>query len=345
MSRAPEQSEEVRAGPVKTVIYASVYISTSVALISFNKYLMHAGRFPHPVALTTLHMIAAWVCLFTLYCFKPSLFPAMEHAKAGPKCLGVVCDFGIYFIPLGLFFAVAITCSNYAYFYCAVPFLQFMKEANVVLVFCLSAAVGLQHFTRARFLAIAWIMAGATMAVTGEMKFAFVGFAFQALSQFGECAKNVLGEWMMTKSSSRLDPLTYTMSMAPVALVPLAIGALVSYDSSVLNDFLQHWHLILASALLAVALNVMISVFIRSCSAMAFILSGLFKDFFIVSVSAAAFGDDISHQQMLGFAVCLSGIAAWSSIKLKPELWSFLGPSDDERKLLIGTGYTSKSEP
>jgi len=344
MAPSAERTDQ-KAGIAQTLLLSSCYVLLSAALINFNKYLMHEGRFPHAMALTSLHMVTSWLCLFGLYCVKPALFPSMEQAKSGPRCLGVVCDFGRYFIPLGVFFAMSLFFSNYAYLHCTVAFLQFMKEANVVLVFCLSAAVGLQHFTRARFLAIAWIMAGATMAVTGEMKFAFVGFAFQALSQFGECAKNVLGEWMMTKSSSRLDPLTYTMSMAPVALVPLAIGALVSYDSSVLNDFLQHWHLILASALLAVALNVMISVFIRSCSAMAFILSGLFKDFFIVSVSAAAFGDDISHQQMLGFAVCLSGIAAWSSIKLKPELWSFLGPSDDERKLLIGTGYTSKSEP
>jgi len=345
MSRAPEQSEEVRAGPVKTVIYASVYISTSVALISFNKYLMHAGRFPHPVALTTLHMIAAWVCLFTLYCFKPSLFPAMEHAKAGPKCLGVVCDFGIYFIPLGLFFAVAITCSNYAYFYCAVPFLQFMKEGNIVLIFLFSVVAGLQSVTRARVLVLTVILIGATMSVTGEIKFVLVGFLLQALSQLGECSKNVLGEWMMTSSQTRLDPLTYTMSTAPVALVPLAIATFASSQSTMITAFLHHWPLLLANCLIAVALNVMIAILIQSCSAMAGTLCGLLKDILVVTVAAAAFGVAVTGQQVVGFALCILGIGAWSSIRFRPDLWNFLDGAEKIPLMESAISKPARSEP
>ena len=55
-----------------------------------------------------------------------------------------------------------------AYIYCSVAFLQFMKEANIVVVFFMGCAVGLQVATRTRILAIAWIVAGTTMAVHGE---------------------------------------------------------------------------------------------------------------------------------------------------------------------------------
>mmetsp|Transcript_725 Transcript_725/g.1732 ORF Transcript_725/g.1732 Transcript_725/m.1732 type:complete len:340 (-) Transcript_725:158-1177(-) len=328
-----DQIEQKRFGLAKTMMLATAYILVSAGLINFNKYLMTKGRFPHAVALTTCHMLSSWVCLLVLYYVKPDFFPSMEKRKSGPVCLGVVCDFGKYFLPLGAFFASGLFLGNLAYLYSSVPFLQFMKEANVVLVFGLSAIVGMQTFTRARVVALIWILAGATMSVSGEIQFVLMGFLLQAVSQLGECCKNVLGEWMMTRSSFRLDPLTYTLSMAPVALVPLAIGTLMTADSAVFADFLQHWHLILANALMAVVLNVMISIFIRGCSAMAFILTGLCKDIFIVIVSAVAFGDQISLQQIVGFMICLTGIAAWSSIKLKPDLWTFLDSA--EKKPLV----------
>jgi len=319
---------------------ASVYIAISAFLISFNKYLMHPSRFPHAMALTSLHMLFSWICLFVLYCFRPSLFPSMVHSKVGPKILGVAADFGRGFVPLGLFFAIGLFASNYAYLYCSVAFLQFMKESNVVLVFCLSAAVGLQSFTRARAIAIAWIISGASMAVTGEIHFSMFGFVVQALSQLGECSKNVLGEWMMTSSSLRLDPLTYTMSMAPMALVPLLIGTSVTFNHGLLNDLYTCRYLLVANAMTAVLLNVLISYFIKSCSSMSFILTGICKDMFIVTASAAVFGDHISSQQLLGFVVCLSGIAAWSSIKLRPEWWEFL--KTPERKALLSEATTEQ---
>lgn len=275
----------------------------------------------------------------------------MIYARRGPKCLGVIFEFGRYFVPLGASFAVGLFASNYAYLYCSVAFLQFMKEANVVLVFGFSALVGLQRFTRARMLVICWIILGATMAVTEEMKFVFVGFLIQAVSQLGECTKNVLGEWMMSGSDFRLDPLTYTMSMAPVAFLPLAMGTCASFDTAVLTDFQRCWPLLLANALTAVCLNVLISTFIKACSTMSFILAGIAKDIFIVTVSAIAFGDVITTQQMMGFGVCLTGITAWSSIKIKPEWWGFLADQrpkamvakeDEETPLFTASGRERK---
>ena len=52
--------------------------------------------------------------------------------------------------------------------YCSPALLQFMKEGNVVLVLVLSCIVGLQACTRARFVNIVWILAGASMAVSGQ---------------------------------------------------------------------------------------------------------------------------------------------------------------------------------
>jgi len=199
-----------------------------------------------------------------------------------------------------------------------------MKESNVVLVFCLSALVGLQRFTRARVLVIFWILAGAFLCVTGEIELALFGFIIQINSQWAESCRLVLGEWMMTASDARLDALTYTMSMAPMALIPLLISTVVSFEPKIASDFITHLPLLICNAGVAISLNVAVSLVIKHCSAVAFTLAGLAKDMFVIVLSSLLYADVITFQQQVGFAVTLSGIAAWSSIKLRPEYWEWI---------------------
>ena len=64
-----------------------------------------------------------------------------------------------------------------------------MKRSNVMPVFVLSCTMGLQLSTRARFVSIAWILAGASMAVSGKVLFAMAGFVFLLVSHFGVCGE------------------------------------------------------------------------------------------------------------------------------------------------------------
>ena len=53
------------------------------------------------------------------------------------------------------------------------------------------------------------------MAVSGQAHLVTTGLVFQLVSQFGECGKNVMGDWMM-KSHLKLGALTYTMFLSPM---------------------------------------------------------------------------------------------------------------------------------
>lgn len=304
-----------------------IYIVVSCAVISLNKYIMQDSVFPYAGALTTTHMATTWIGLFALYCLKPEMFPQMQMAPKGAEILGVGCLLPQYFIPIGCFFAVCLFGGTAAYHYCSVAFLQFMKETNVVWVFCLSALVGSQQISRARVFTIIWILVGASLAVTGEVHFVMLGFLLQALSQAGEVCKTVLGEWMMTTSNFKLDALTYTLTLAPMTLVPVAIGTAFTYTPQMMAAFLSNIPIIALSACVDVALNVTVSLVIKQCSAVTFILNGLLKDIVLVIVSTVLFGASITGQQIIGFIICLSGIAACSSIKVMPELWTWLDPS------------------
>jgi hypothetical protein len=302
------------------------YIMMSSGLITFNKYIMQDNVWPYAMALTTLHMTTTWLGLYSLYRIKPEMFPQMQLAPKGAELLGVAWAVPQYFGPLGCFFAVGLFGGNAAYHYCSVAFLQFMKETNVVWLFVLCVIVGSQQVSRARVVTLAWIVTGAGMAVTGEIHFVMLGFVIQAMAIMAEVCKNVLGEFMMTTSSFKLDALTYTMSLAPVTLVPLLIGTALTYEEAMLTGFIRYWPLLLVDASIAVAMNVCVALVIKNCSAVAFILSGLIKDILLVGFSAVIFGDIVTGQQICGFVVCLSGIGAYSSIKLKPQWWEWLSP-------------------
>merc|ERR550514_29620 len=107
--------------------------------------------------------------------------------------------------------------------------------------------------------------------------------------------------------------------MAPVCLVILIFGNIMVWDPKIVQATIQWSPYLLVNSCLAFALNVTVAMLIKECSAVGFILAGLVKDIFIVSVSAMAFGDIITFQQMVGFTLTLAGIFTWSYIKIAPE--------------------------
>lgn len=297
---------------VRTLSLCSLYIAVSAALIQLNKHLMHKDRFPFAMALSTGHMFMTCFCSNVLYQIKPSLFPAM--AKTEGQRLKMLR----WFLPLGLLFAIGLSCSNRAYLYCTVPFLQFMKESNVAVVFALAVCAGLQKCTRTRIFVLLWIMLGAGMAIHGEVHFVFIGFSIQALSQLGECGKTVLGEWIMT-DGFKLDPLTYTMFMSPICSCILLVFTAFTWDHEILVQFTKWWPVLLPNALVAFALNVICATVIKECSGITFMLTGLVKDMVIVLGCMVMFGDVVVRQQFIGFAVCLGGIGFWSLMRSDPD--------------------------
>jgi len=297
---------------LRPLLLCVVYIALSAGLIEFNKFLMNPGRFPHAMALTCIHMGSTFLLCNAFYWIRPDFYPTMQQTQ------GKRMQLLVWFCPVAVLFAVGLFCSNQAYIYCSPAFLQFMKEGNVVLVFSLSCLVGLQYCTRARFVNIVWILAGSSMAVSGQVHFVMTGFVFQLVSQLGECGKNVMGDWMM-KSHLKLDALTYTMFLSPMCLVVLVIGAAVTWKAEILTDLAAWWMYIIPNACLAFVMNVTVSLLIKECSAFAFILAGLVKDAFIVAMGAGLLGETVVGQQYGGFFVCLSGVFFWSYSRIDPN--------------------------
>jgi len=297
----------------QTVSIGLAYIVISATLINFNKWMMRVDHFPHSLQLTTIHMIMTFILSLSFYSVAPSQYPTMNRAMEDLKCV-------LYYIaPLGVLFAVSLYCSNEAYVYSSVAFLQFCKEGNVALVFAMSCAVGLQMFTWHKAAVLSVVLAGCLICTTGEIHFVWAGLLLQVASQFAECSKNLIGETVMSGAGLKLDALTFVMFQAPCSLLPLLVATCVSWEPVIVDDFKKMWPYILANASVAFSLNVVIALTIKNLSTLAFVIIGLVKDMVIVLCSAVVFGDPISNQQRFGFPIIIFGIAMWSHLKMKEQ--------------------------
>eukprot|EP00929_Paragymnodinium_shiwhaense_P087970 TRINITY_DN4815_c0_g1_i1.p1 TRINITY_DN4815_c0_g1~~TRINITY_DN4815_c0_g1_i1.p1 ORF type:complete len:395 (-),score=84.88 TRINITY_DN4815_c0_g1_i1:103-1176(-) len=302
--------------PRKTVFTIGIcawYIVVSACLINFNKFMMNEHRFPFAIALTTAHVLVTFLSCSSLYFLKPSLFPTMDQAIARRGQLFK------YFVPVSLLFIIGVVCSNLAYLYCSVPFLQFMKEWNVALVFLFSCLAGSQSCDRVKFTVIVWIVMAACMAVTGDMRFSHLGFIIQCCSQFGETTRVVLQEWLLSGQEVRLDPLTYQILVGPPTLATLAVVNIYYWNPLILPALHAWWPYILANAACAVLLNVTIALLIKHAGGVAFVLSGIVKDIVIVTSSAYLTGVTLCTQQIIGFLLASLGIAYWGLLKSAPS--------------------------
>jgi len=297
----------------KIGMYCTLYIVLSGGLIDFNKYLVHEGRFPHPMALTAIHMFTSFVLTSIILLAKPSMMPSVEKNR------GKLAELYKYLIPIGCFFAVMLYGSNKAYMYCSVAFLQFMKETNVVLAFLFSALAGLQTVNRQRLVVILWVISGSSLCVSGELHFALTGFLLQLVSQFAECCRAVIAELVLSGNNYKLDSLSYAFFISPVCLVVLVIGNIVTWKSEILTDAGAMWYLLIPNACLAVCLNITIAQVIKETSAVGFMITGMVKDVVLVCFSSVVFHDTIQRQQWFAFMITLSGVFFWSYMKIDPS--------------------------
>ena len=284
---------------------------------------MHEGRFPHALHLTAVHMAMTTMLSVMLYGAAPSIYPSMNKAIENR---GLLIR---YLVPLGVLFAVALACSNQAYFYSSVAFLQFCKQGNIAFIFFASCLLGLQTFSWQKLMVLSIVVTGCCICAHGEIKFQMLGLVFQLSSQVAESSKNLLGEIVLTGAGLKLDVLTFVLFQAPFSLFPLMAGVISTWSPEVFNDFVNMWWVVLLNAAVAFCLNVLIALTLKRLSALAFVIIGVVKavglsvvvlcvcsrlhscdqDVTIVASSSLVFGDPISHQQYMGFTACSLGFS------------------------------------
>lgn len=309
---------------ILSLFLATLTILCSAALISFNKYLIHPGRFPFAVPLVILHMAVSFSLSACLRMAKPSLFPSLTDPAASAKI-----DANLFFrglLPIGAFFVAQLVLSNTAYLHTSVAFLQMMKESNLVLVYLFSLVAALERFRCRNLNMLVLIVFATTLTIKGEVHFSAIGFGLQGTSQIFESLKIVLQGVLLSAGGVKLDALSYVLLMTPgcfffllCLLVCLYMHPIAMIAVPTWADIARWWPLLLANACVAYALNVVSAMFIKHSSPVAFILAGIVKDAAIVFSGVLVLHEAISRVQALGFCLQLSLIFLWTMLKTFPD--------------------------
>jgi len=298
------------AASARAIRFGGYYIIISSVMIESNKYLMQPGRFPHPFSLTFNHMLSGIILANLLRKARPSLFPALQGLEVTPA-------FCMKFLGLGVPFMLSIVCGNWAYQYLSVSFLQIMKQTNVITIYIFSVISGLESLRHCSAMLLMTILAGALMAIQGELHFVMKGFVLQAISSWSEAAKIVLQSFLMS-GQAKLDPLTLFLFMAPACFVAnLLPWACMEGPQlqTVIADFLGVWPLAVANMLLAFVLNIAVAQCIKEVSAVGFLLCGIVKDSCIIISSTIFLGESLAETQCVGFSIALTGVVLYSLYK------------------------------
>lgn len=300
------------------------YIFISAGLIAFNKYLMHLDRFPFAVPLVFIHAVFCSVCAGILYLCFPKLFPSLSDPERK-----VTIDADLIFrgaLPIALMFSGQLALSNTAYLHSSVAFLQMMKEANLALVYTMSLVMALERFNWRHCQILVLVIAATLMTIHGELNFSQQGFFIQGLSQLFECTKIVLQAMLLSNSGRKLDALTYVMLVMPlcalilgVALFPLVLWPNPHLMTPSWADLVLWSPYLFLNAGVAFCLNVVIALFIKYSSAVAFILAGMAKDAMIVCSGVFIMKEIITTLQAVGFALQLGLICLYTMTKTFPD--------------------------
>lgn len=308
------------------VVVSALYILFSVQLIAVNKHLMREDTFPYPIHLVLWHALFSSAVACAAFIIRPSLFPSLTSPVSR-----IELDMELLLrnaLPIAILFSLELVLGNWAYMYSSVPFLQMMKESNLVIIYMLSLVVGLEIFAKGKALVLLCVVFATSMSIEGEIHFSWLGFEVQGSSQVFGCVKMTLQTLLLTRVGKKLDTFAYVLVIMPLVVVVLGTLALVQANvwpgmttsgTPSLAEVLANRQQLLASATLALCLNISIAALLQLASAVGFILVGIVKDGCIVVGAAVILHEVISDQQVVGFILQTVFILLYSLMNIFPD--------------------------
>ncbi|KAK6525554.1 hypothetical protein TWF281_010616 [Arthrobotrys megalospora] len=291
---------------IPPAIYVIVWIALSGSVILFNKKILDKEKglnFPFPIFLTTWHLVFATIMTQVL-ARTSSLLDGLKTVKmTGKVYLRAV-------VPIGFFFSLSLICSNQAYLYLSVSFIQMLKATTPVAVLLAGWALGKDRPTSKTFGNVSIIVLGVIIASYGEIKFVMVGFIFQALGVAFEATRLAMVEKLLNSPEYKMDPLVSLYYFAPVcAAMNFVIFLFLEASTISLDDvFRVGPFVLLINALVAFALNVSVVFLIGKTSSLVLTLCGVLKDILLVIISVAWIHDPVKPLQIFGYSIALGGL-------------------------------------
>lgn len=163
-------------------------------------------------------------------------------------------------VPIGVFYSASLVCSNLAYLYLNVAFIQMLKASAPVAVLLVSYLWGVLQPTTEKVVTVIGIAAGVTLASVGEVAFSWAGLLFQAGGIVFEAIRLVMIQVLLNgdEGSAKMDPLVSLYYFAPPCALMSLFAALPTEISSFHSEdlFRTGVSVLVLNAVVAFMLNV-----------------------------------------------------------------------------------------
>ncbi|KAK9455597.1 triose-phosphate transporter family-domain-containing protein [Dipodascopsis uninucleata] len=296
-------------------------MTISSFVILFNKAVLFNSEFPYPIFLTTFHLtfsaLATRISAHTTDLFKDrNLFLSRR----------------VYFqriVPVALFYSLSLVCSNKAYIYLSISFIQMLKATTPVFVFVISYILKAETFSLDTLLNIWIIVFGVFIASIGELNFNLPGVFFELCGLTFEAIRLVLMAKLLnplksqaadaldsvynkrSRQNAPMDPLVCLYHFTPICAVVNLLLFLFSPERSELSlDAVNRvgFGLLFLNGLAAFVLNVSVVVLVGKTSSLVLTLCGILKDIILVLISSLIWRTAISRLQAIGFCISIIGL-------------------------------------
>ncbi|ORY35411.1 triose-phosphate transporter family-domain-containing protein [Naematelia encephala] len=298
-------SEGRAAAPAKKIVIPAfiiipLWMSVSICVILYNKYIFSSLHFPFPVFLTTWHLFFSACATRVLQRTTTLVDGARDIEMSRDRWIRSI-------LPIGALFSGSLILSNYAYLSLSVSFIQMLKAFNPVAILLISFAFKIQE-PNARLIAIvAMISTGCALAAYGELHFELFGFICQCAAVAFEASRLVMIQILL--HGLKMDPIVSLHYYAPVCAI---INACILPFTEGLEPFYALHRVgllvLFSNAAIAFALNVAAVFLISVGSGLILTLAGVMKDILLISGSVLAFGSQITALQVFGYSISLGGL-------------------------------------
>jgi len=293
----------------QVVLYVSCLAFVKIALKIVYEY-----GFNYPKFITSVHLLCSSLAGFTVLAYR-NLSQGKQIAVPTKDELFM----GI--LPIASTFGFSIASENSALVFVSAAFSEVVASTNPVMSFTLTWVFGLGANLQL-LMPIAVVILGCLISVEGEMYFSSMGLALLLLSVFFRGLKAVMQQKLMTgETKEKFDPVTLMawtclFAFTVVFLYSLATeGALPWNALAASPDLVGLIGAILASAVIAVTLNLSALFVIRQLGAVGMQMVSQMKALLVVIGGMALLGESFTNVQKIGFSVVLSGVYWYSRVQ------------------------------
>jgi len=310
-ARANASEQTIARSCLRAYFFVAVWMTISMCVIMFNKWILAYSGFRYPVALTMWHMVFCTSLVTVLV----RVFKVTKRLKMTRK------EYTRKVMPIGFFYAASLWLSNSAYLHLSVSFIQMTKALMPGLVYMVGVFFRMEKLTATTSMNMFVIAIGVGIAAYGELNFDTLGVTQQLSALLFEAVRLMLVQILITRQGMAMNPLQSLYYVSPACAFFLAFPLMfVEYPAMMADPTLVFdWKMLTLNATCAFALNLAVFLLIGKTSALTMNIAGVIKDWMLIFASQHFFGNPVTFLNYVGYVIAFLSVFMYNLNKLREK--------------------------